>query len=297
MGRILPQPPPKDLASKLGMASESSKQERREGIQRFCEKLLKLEEINIADDVFAFMFLNRNDLSVHWSNCKSDILQIRSQLPNRILGSLSSLLDVFIQSKPQYMPIFTEEAARIREIEVETNHFKKFLAEVKSTQMKILDCDAVVRSLPTTYHLVPNASLGPSATKPSAEGSTLSGHDASQLLKSSFRAVEIPVADSEAQRSLKSLINNLEKDIQEIEYNFQRRQLFERYLISTQQQIDGKSHTEFSDVAVIEKAHKALLEKFSKFSREMDKDYSKIKPQLRESFKLLINQIRDYYSK
>lgn len=94
---MIPRAPPKTLLAKLPMGfADSVLIERRQGILRFCRKILALKGINITDDVFMFLFKPRRELTIHQDNLKSQLLNVRStsvtQSTMDVIGSVAGSL-------------------------------------------------------------------------------------------------------------------------------------------------------------------------------------------------------------
>lgn len=77
-GRVLPKTPPKSLFAKLGMGlSDKVLNERKEGITRFCRKLLELEDICTSDEVFYFLFRPRKELALYQKGTLTEVIDVR----------------------------------------------------------------------------------------------------------------------------------------------------------------------------------------------------------------------------
>lgn len=76
---------------------------------------------------------------------------------------------------------------------------------------------------------------------------------------------------------------------------FMRRQAFESYLNSLRTKMRGQDQSEFSDYSILERNYLEIVNRFRKFSEELQKDYPNYMNRIKQKMQGLLDQTISYF--
>jgi hypothetical protein len=116
-GRVIPMNPPKSMLTKIGISNEKFMRERREGVERFARRVLRMDGINSCDHIFNFFFTNRKDLQLYQEQTKGLVVHPTWDKVSAVKSYLESFLKYRILdlSRSNKQMLTTEVSETVKE--------------------------------------------------------------------------------------------------------------------------------------------------------------------------------------